>query len=728
MANTVIGALSVEISVDSKGVKDGLKASGEALEVGGKQLREGANKWGKWAVAAVAATAAVTAAIVKTNLTNIRELKNAATAADETVESFQRGAFAAEQFGVSQEKYGDILKDVNDRVGDFLITGAGPMVDFFEQIAPKVDITADSFKNLSGSQSLGLYVESLQKAGASQQEMTFFMEALAGDATRLIPLFEDNAKAFNALTFEAKALGIGLSAIDVEKAEMASKSIAKSLAVTEAFGQELTVQLAPIIGSVIDLFEEMAKEAGGASQFTQKAIGGVIDVVGVFADGLQGTVIIFKALEIAALGFSALAVNVFTVVATALARSLDSQTQMINDAVGAINSIYETGIKPIPKTEDSEFIKGLNETADGMIQILSKANGELDKLMMTPLSSDRIKNFVDASIGDYERLAKAKVEVDNLKPAKKAEAPGTTGGAAEGEEAKRLREENKAILATLIERGNIESTTMEESFARQQEILNDALANNLITKSEHLNAMAALDGDSDAVRMREENEQILAALISQGDMRVETLFERLEREQAVLDEALAKKQITEETYANASLALDERIGQSKRQVASATLNALATIMAIGGKKAQKVAQGFAIASAVIDGQTAAVSAYMHGTKIGGPVLGGVFAAASVVKTAGMIASIKSGSKSSSGGGGGVPNVSSGGSGGGVSNVSSSSNSSITGSNGAANIPETRNISINLTGEGLMSTDQVRDLIGQINEATNDGVQLITNGV
>lgn len=651
MAKSTIGALSVEITVDAQGVKDGIKASGDALATGGKQLRKGANEWGKWAVAAVAATTAVTAAIVKTNLTNIRELKHSANAADETVEAFQRGAYAAEQFGVSQEKYGDILKDVNDRVGDFLVTGAGPMVDFFDTIGPKVNVTADSFKNLSGSQSLGLYITSLQKAGASQQEMTFFMEALAGDATRLIPLFEDNAKAFNTLTFEAKALGIGLSAIDVEKAEMASKSIAKSLAVTEAFGQELTVQLAPIIGSVIDLFEEMAVEAGGASQFISKSIGGVVDVVGVFADGLQGVQIIFKGLEIAALGFSALAANVFFAVSRVIATSMDGWVIMVNDTITAINSAFDTGLEPLSLATDSSMMSDIEAVADGMVQTVAKANGELHNLMMQPLNSDSIKNFVDASISDYERLAVAKVAADDASLAKDKTGDGALGGATESAEAKRIREENASILAALIE---------------------------------------------------------------QGDLKAETMVERFSREQQILDEALRNKTISEETYAKSSEALDQKMWESKKQVASSTLAALATIMTVGGKRAQKIGQGFAIASAVIDGQTAAVSAYMHGTKVGGPVVGAIFAAASVAKTASMISSIKSGGKSSSGAGG-------------APNLPSSSTQSASSGGGDSTQASSRNISINLAGEGLMSTSQVRELIGQINEATGDGVQLITSG-
>jgi hypothetical protein len=95
--------------------------------------------------------------------------------------------------GISLEKYSDIIKDVNDKTNDFLQTGGGPMADFFDNIAPKVGITADAFKGLSGEEGLQLYIDSLQKAGLSTEEMTFYMEALASDSTMLLPLLRDNA-------------------------------------------------------------------------------------------------------------------------------------------------------------------------------------------------------------------------------------------------------------------------------------------------------------------------------------------------------------------------------------------------------------------------------------------------------------------------------------------------------------------------------------------------------
>ena len=92
------------------------------------------------------------------------ELSRFSTLAGTMPEQFQKMAFASSRFGVEQEKLADILKDVQDKVGDFLQTGAGPLADFFEKIAPRVGVTADQFKRLGGADALQLYVSSLEKA------------------------------------------------------------------------------------------------------------------------------------------------------------------------------------------------------------------------------------------------------------------------------------------------------------------------------------------------------------------------------------------------------------------------------------------------------------------------------------------------------------------------------------------------------------------------------------
>ena len=44
------------------------------------------------------------------------------------------------------------------------------MDDFFENIAPKVGLTADAFEDLSSEQKLGVYANALEVADVSSQE------------------------------------------------------------------------------------------------------------------------------------------------------------------------------------------------------------------------------------------------------------------------------------------------------------------------------------------------------------------------------------------------------------------------------------------------------------------------------------------------------------------------------------------------------------------------------
>ena len=87
-------------------------------------------------------------------------------------------AFAAKSVGVESDKLTDILKDTTERFGEFAATGGGELKDFFDNVAPKVGLTAEAFKNLSGPDALQAYYNALSKAGLNQQQMTYYMEAM----------------------------------------------------------------------------------------------------------------------------------------------------------------------------------------------------------------------------------------------------------------------------------------------------------------------------------------------------------------------------------------------------------------------------------------------------------------------------------------------------------------------------------------------------------------------
>lgn len=144
----------------------------------------------------VAGSIAAIGTMSKGSAEEIKALGNSARLAGEDLQRFQRQAHASREVGVEHQKLGDIFKDTREKIGEFAATGGGEMKDFFDNIAPRVDLTAEAFRGLSGKDGLQLYYDALVQAGASQQEIVFYMESIADEASALIPLLERGGKLF----------------------------------------------------------------------------------------------------------------------------------------------------------------------------------------------------------------------------------------------------------------------------------------------------------------------------------------------------------------------------------------------------------------------------------------------------------------------------------------------------------------------------------------------------
>lgn len=216
------------------------------------------------------------------------EITNMSRAAGLGVEQFQVLAFGAERFGVSQEKLADIVKDTQDKIGDFVQTGGGAMADFFENIAPRVGVTVDQFRALNGADALQLYVSSLEKANLSQADMVFYMEAIASDSTLLLPLLQDGGKALQEYGDSAMRMGKILDEEAVAAArnfDNAMKDVSDSV---DGAKTQMVVGLAPamveVAASVSSLIQDLPRLtekfgpylAGGAVTLGLMALPGLV--------------------------------------------------------------------------------------------------------------------------------------------------------------------------------------------------------------------------------------------------------------------------------------------------------------------------------------------------------------------------------------------------------------------------------------------------------------------
>lgn len=124
MSQSVIGALRVNLGLDSARFEKGAKQAQ-------KQLRVMQNQFKAAAAGATVVATGLTALTLST-ARSAREISGLSKMAGAAPVQFQRWSAAAQSVGVEQDKLADILKDTQDRVGDFVATGGGPMADFFE--------------------------------------------------------------------------------------------------------------------------------------------------------------------------------------------------------------------------------------------------------------------------------------------------------------------------------------------------------------------------------------------------------------------------------------------------------------------------------------------------------------------------------------------------------------------------------------------------------------------
>lgn len=274
MTAQAIGSLFVALGLDTAAFSAGIKqaqgriqtfaaglnkklgAFGDVPGVGKLQAGLAAVGVSLGAAAGAAAGAAVVGmgALSISTITAAKELKNLSALANATPEEFQKIAYAGQQVGISQEKMADILKDMNDRVGDFIATGGGPMVDFFERIAPKVGVTAEQFRKLSGPQAMQLYVDSLEKANVNQQDFTFFMEAMASDSTALVPLLRNGGKAAQEYADRLEALGGVMDNATVARLAGMKTALTEVGVVIGGLGTQIGAAFAPVIQSLAQMF------------------------------------------------------------------------------------------------------------------------------------------------------------------------------------------------------------------------------------------------------------------------------------------------------------------------------------------------------------------------------------------------------------------------------------------------------------------------------------------
>lgn len=310
--STKLGTLTLDLIAKTAGFTAPIKDAEKQTKSSFDKMRKHVNSYGAMAITGAAAVGAGILAMANEYANAARELQTFASISNTTTQEFQRMAVGAETMGINSEKLSDQLKDFNEKLGEFITIGSGGAVDFFEQIAIKTEGSAEGarklaleMQNLSGPKALQLYVDKLEEAGVTQQQMSFYLESMASDTTNLIPLLKNGGEGFKFWADAAERAGVIMDESAIKKAnELSVQMKLLDLQVKGAKNQFIQ-GLMPALVSVGDSLTDATTETNLMSD-AGATLGNVF--MGVAAMGM-GVYAVIKMLSNAIAGLAVDAVN-----------------------------------------------------------------------------------------------------------------------------------------------------------------------------------------------------------------------------------------------------------------------------------------------------------------------------------------------------------------------------------------------------------------------------------
>lgn len=365
------------------------------------QLRDTTNTLAKMGAAAVAAGAALTAAIYAKNSQRIDALAKTADATRMTTQQIQALQHVSELGGVAAEDMAKSVMRLQSVIGDAERRG-GAAAETFEQLGLNLSEVA----GMDSATQLQTIAAALSNVDNQARKAAIAKELFGRQGSKMLGILHQIGNdGLKPTIAELENMGLALSRVDAAKVEAANDAFDVARKVIEGAGQALTVELAPYVEEVSNRLIEAAKNGNGFGDEIRQAIEGAVRAAGKFADVLQGLRVVFKGVELIAVGFGAAVVSVIEAAATVVAKFVDMQIKGVNTVIGALNKLPKVDIATVDPFSESAFVQGLHALGDTARDKVGVVRSELHELAMQEMPSDRVEAFLNAVAAKAEETA-----------------------------------------------------------------------------------------------------------------------------------------------------------------------------------------------------------------------------------------------------------------------------------------------------------------------------------
>ncbi|EMN1780004.1 phage tail protein [Acinetobacter baumannii] len=347
---------------------------------------------------AVAATAGLATLAIEVANNNV-ELAKFSALANTSIQSFQGLSGAAQTLGFSQEKLSDMMKDFNEKIGEFASVGSGGAKDFFEQIAVKTESSAEGAKKLAeemskmdGVEALQTYVDKLEEAGVNQQQMSFYLESMGSDLTGLIPILQDGGKLWKEYQSAMEEAGIITGEEAIQKSiELKAQTEVLQMQYT-GLKNQLAQAVMPALSGVISHFMNGTTKGG--------AFTGVIQTLGSVAKGVA-------------------------VVIVGLGAGLQNLVRLMSGVMSNLRTIGSTAVNFV--NADGILAKG-KALAGGVKAIWTETKDTVVDIAGTTKAAINSASNIFSGTPSFDRLTQAKIDIQNAQLGARGGSKGVTSG------------------------------------------------------------------------------------------------------------------------------------------------------------------------------------------------------------------------------------------------------------------------------------------------------------
>lgn len=373
-----LGQLTLDLVAKTGSFEQGMDRASRRSKKASDDISKHAKVWGAAIGAAAVAAVAGLTIMVNKQRELIDQTAKTAQQLDTTYTSIANLGRAGELGGVGMEKIEAASRQLNLNLGR-AIQGTDAQVKAFDRLG----LSAQKVADMPLDQRIATINQALRDNVQASERAAVAADIFGARNATAMQQLDPGTIAEAARQVEI--FGLNLSDVDAAKVEMANDAMSTFGMLSDGAAKQLTVQLAPILKAIGDLFLEAADEAGGMGNAIERAVDRAVTGLAFVMDAGDGVKRAFQVVADIIVGM----------LATAQYRALELAAS-VGDAISNIPGVdIDTS--------------GMKQSANEARMIAAEAAANIGRTLDEPLAGTKFKQFVADARESAEAAAEAVV-------------------------------------------------------------------------------------------------------------------------------------------------------------------------------------------------------------------------------------------------------------------------------------------------------------------------------